>query len=73
MRRAVIASILALASASCSSYASFIETLNERQLSSCVEAHIVVGSVLTGGNGSIHVYSATGGYAVADCIKELKK
>lgn len=56
-----------------SSYASFIDSLEEHEVNSCVEGRVVVGSVLTGGNGSLHVYTATGGQSVLDCIERFER
>ena len=71
LRLTVIATVL-LSFTSCTGFASLTEDLNKRQVNSCIEARIVVGSVLTGGNGSAHVISGTGGMTAQDCAKVLQ-
>lgn len=75
MTKAIISRIAAVTAViictGCSSYASFIETLNSRQMNSCVEGQIVVGSMLSG-QGMLHVYTATGGQNVVECIQMFR-
>lgn len=56
----------------CSGYAQFINGLNERQLNSCIEGTVNVGGMFSSASGMIHVYSATGGQHVSECIRYFK-
>jgi hypothetical protein len=62
----IFALALCLALAGCGSYRGFIDSLNERQLTSCVEYQGTIGNLVTGG-GYIRGLSATGGAELAEC------
>ncbi len=66
----MIIGIVSVGMISCTSYASFIETLNSRQVNSCVEGTVNVGFPVS--TGMLHVYTATGGQKVGECIHYFK-
>lgn len=70
----VVCVLVGLSVAGCASYERFIDTLNARQVTSCVQADLAVGGVLPagGGSGAVHVYTATGGANLQDCIRVLR-
>ena len=58
--------------AGCQSYASFIEGMETREINSCIEGSITVGNIVAGGSGLLHVYTATGGQEVGECIRYFR-
>jgi len=66
----MIIGAVSLTMVNCTSYASFIETLNSRQVNSCVEGNVIVGGLMN--SGMLHVYTATGGQLVGECIQHFK-
>ncbi len=51
----------------CTGYAAFIATLNDRKVTSCIEGTVNVGVPIS--TGMLHVYTATGGATVSECIQ----
>ena len=70
MWRYVGLGLLALTLSSCTGYESFVKGLNDRELNSCIEGQINMGFPVT--TGMVHVYSATGGTKVGDCIQHFR-
>lgn len=65
----VVLVVACFAGMGCSSYATFIETLNARQLASCIrwQGAISAGAGM-GGSGGVSAFTVTGGMAIKDCI-----
>lgn len=57
---------------SCAGYASFMRSLELHGVNSCIEGNLVVGSLLTGGFGSLHIWTGTGKNNAIECAYELQ-
>lgn len=73
MRR-LLWSLLCTMLVGCNSYERFVETLNERQITSCIQGDLALhGTFGAGGaSGAVRVYTATGGAPMADCLRLLR-
>lgn len=54
----------------CASFASFAETLNARQVQSCIKGQGFLGGVWAGGQVQVQGVTATGGVGLRQCLGE---
>lgn len=67
----VLVTLVCLCLAACSSYERFVETLNTRQITSCVQGDLALhgGYGVGSASGALRVYTATGGADLSVCLR----
>ena len=69
MHRGLLLLVSVLLLTGCTSFASLVQSLNERELKSCVKwgGSIAAGAGM-GGQGMVQALTVTGGLSIAECI-----
>ena len=71
MSAAALCLVLWLLIAGCSSYERFVQTLNDRNVSSCIQGDLALHGGYGAGSasGALRVYTATGGADLSTCLR----